>query len=606
MAGFGFKSRFLAAVVALATSGIAVASPSTGQSAPKTAARPSVGIVVAVDESGSLSADDLAAEKRAASLVLKLPYSSLRVDAFGGLLGFSNSAHPICPPAVSDPLLSLPLASAEACVNQLARDGDTNHAEAIRVATAMLNGTTTKSADSKIMILMTDGGCDPNGTQVCDEAAVNTALQDAKDSGVQIWPVAFGTIDAKRAERMKQYADGGAGPNAKCPKAKVPAVIETDDPSQLSLKILDVISNSSCGVGVTASPSSLEVPVSPLLDTLVLQVINPGGFTREPVILNSEKKETACNDKVVSSDVITCTFVNPAPSGIWEIRAEGSIIVALQRGTVSLTVSECKSSDSTTAAIPEHPVVNAVASRPEVDWKSVREQDLALTLEGASSNAGGITLSRPDDSVGSWKTKTTAEKAGTSGDLLPVGKSESLPWLEVTSTPCKFSATAVVPKDDESSKSSTAFPWWLVAIIIVAILALIAFVLLRRHRKRMLPNSTIHVTNSVGQKAVPTYAMGALVWNLSIYWDGPTVSVVPASADIKISRDMATGRLRVEILGEEDTSAEFEREFPVVMGGSQMGMILIEAEDLSQIIDDDSSTLFGGGPEDQSSSSLFS
>ena len=122
----------------------------------------------------------------------------------------------------------------------------------------------------------------------------------------------------------------------------------------------------------------------------------------------------------------------------------------------------------------------------------------------------------------------------------------------------------------------------------------------------MLPNSTIHVTNSLGQKAVPTYAMGALVWNLSIYWDGPTVSVVPASADIKISRDIATGRLRIEILGEEEISAEFEREFPVVTGGSQMGMILIEAEDLSQIIDGDSSTLFGGGPEDQSSSSLFS
>ncbi|MSW45742.1 MAG: VWA domain-containing protein, partial [Actinobacteria bacterium] len=494
---------------------------------PSGSSRPTVGIVVAVDESGSLSNEDLEAEKRAAAAVLNLPYSSIEISASGGLLGFSSDARPICPPAVADPLPALPLADTAGCVDQLRRGEDTNHASAIRMATEMLDGPSTKNADSKIMILMTDGKCDLGSRGPCDEQEVAAAVAAAKASRVQIWPVAFGEIDRGP---MEKYANGGAGPNRRCSKAESPKLIERNDPDSLGLALLDVVRQSSCGVGVDSGLNSLRIRVNPLLSKLVLQVTDPDGAPGDPIIKDGNNALKLCEQRATPTpNVITCTFLNPSPAGDWYAEDEGTLIVALQQGSVTLRVEGCDAA----RPVPDQPRVSADAGR-EVAWSEVTPEDLSVTLAGIGGAGVASTLTRADQSAGIWQTAAVVDGAGSAGTLTPAGGSASLPWLTVSGDPCEFGGTAAVPVVD--SKPSGP-PWVLIALLLLVLLIIIVLLMLRTRKRRRLPNATIYLRNSSGVESIPTFVSGARRWNWDIDWNGPMLTQMMTVANTTVVRE---------------------------------------------------------------------
>ena len=563
---------------------------------PSGSSRPTVGIVVAVDESGSLSNEDLEAEKRAAAAVLNLPYSSIEISAFGGLLGFDSEAHPICPSAVAVPLPALPLTDTAGCVDQLRRGEDTNHAAAIRMATEMLDGPSTKNADSKILILMTDGKCDPGGQGRCDEEEVSAAVAAAKASHVQIWPVAFGEIDRGR---MDQYANGGAGPNQKCTKAVQPKLITSNDPAGLGLALLDVVRQSSCGVGVDSGLDSLRIKVSPLLNKLVLQVTDPDGPVADPVIHDRNGVVKPCEGRATPSPtVVTCTFINPTPAGDWDAVDKGSLIVALQQGSVSLRVDDC---DSNTP-VPDRPAVTVDAGR-DVAWSDITPEDLLVSLKGVDISGAAVRLVRTDQSTGVWRTPTIATAAGVPGTLLPAGESKNLPWLTVLGESCTFGGTLAAAPNGEPKP--TGPPWLLIAILILALVIIILLLVLRGRKRRRLPNATIHLRNSSGAEAIPTFVSGAHRWNWDIDWNGPMLTPMMTVANTSVVREGSSGLLVFTTVGEEPLTIEFDVEFRVVINGAEVGTVRIEKQSLA-VDDEFSGGLFGDGSSGSgTSSNLF-
>lgn len=596
----GGKVKAVSAIFLLLVSVLLVASRATAESTSgsKTGStRPTVGIVVAVDESGSLTSQDLDAEKRAAAAVLNLPYSSIEISAFGGLVGFSNDAHPICPDAADRPLPALPLTDTAACVDQLTSGGDTNHAAAIRTATAMLDTQNTRDADSKIVILMTDGKCDPTGRGGCDEDEVSAAVAAAKASRVQIWPVAFGEIDRTR---MGQYANGGAGPNRRCPKAVSPKLIETNDPAALGLALLDVVRQSSCGVGVLSGRDSLRIPVSPLLNKLVLQVTDPDGPPADPVIHDESGATKTCEGRATPSpNVVTCTFVNPSPAGSWDATDKGSLIVALQQGAVALRVEGCDAA----LPVPDQPKVIADAGR-EVDWSLVGPEELMVTLAASGGSGVASTLVRPDQSSGVWQSSAMADGAGSAGTLTPAGASASLPWLTVSGEPCEYRGTAAAPVVETKPGG---FPWALVILLALVLLALIIVMLVRRRRRRLLPNATIFLRNSFGAESIPTFVPGGRRWDWDIDWSVPTLTPMMATSNTTVVREGSSGLLRFTTIGgDEPLSVEFDTDFRVVVNGVEVGTVRIEKQSLALEDEVMAGGLFGDGPSGSgASSNLF-
>ncbi len=165
-----------------------------------------VDFAVVVDESGSLTAEDVANEKAAVALVaLSDPSRRSRaiVIGFGAEAPGRSPVDEVCPLTVLDQAGRQALG---ACVKALHRRGptegnDTDFPAAIRQATRRL--TDAGAPDTpKVIFLLTDGkldvpkspsyGTDPasrnaNAAQILDEE-----LSRARDAKVQVWPLGFG------------------------------------------------------------------------------------------------------------------------------------------------------------------------------------------------------------------------------------------------------------------------------------------------------------------------------------------------------------------------------------------------------------------------------
>ncbi len=204
------------------------AAASGGASAPGAAsndlpAQP-VRIVVLVDESGSLSDQDVVNERNAASLIAVADISArsqVAVVGFGssdGRIG-QSAVNPICPlTTVSEPGNQQELLR---CVSTLHRrtaeeGNNTDHVAALDQALQILAAP--DDADrAKMIFLLTDGRLDVSGSPQYgppDAAARNTEAQrqliekinEARDGKVQIWPIGFGNVDMAS---LDGYATGG-------------------------------------------------------------------------------------------------------------------------------------------------------------------------------------------------------------------------------------------------------------------------------------------------------------------------------------------------------------------------------------------------------------
>ncbi|WP_432097861.1 VWA domain-containing protein [Streptomyces sp. WAC 04229] len=231
---------------------------------------PPVDFVVLVDESGSLSAADVAAERAAAS-ILALGEVSERSRA--AVAGFGSASGPgqtpvdtVCPMTRADAAGREQLSS---CVSALKRRGDaegngTDFPAALAQGLSLLDGT---DADTpKVMFLLTDGrldvsdspayGNDPTSRNANAQRALERTVAQARAAKVQIWPLGFG--DGIDRGQLDAIAKGGY--QSRCgdqPSARPRAGL-TSDSADVAKVLLTAFAGARCA---QTSPSDTDPEV---------------------------------------------------------------------------------------------------------------------------------------------------------------------------------------------------------------------------------------------------------------------------------------------------------------------------------------------------------
>ncbi|WP_052685494.1 VWA domain-containing protein [Lentzea aerocolonigenes] len=221
-------------VLASTAAALLLSSPGVAQQQPEPVIQPA-NIVVLVDESSSISAQDMDREREAAALIALgefAPSSTIAVVGFGSDNGGQSPVDVVCPPSTVATAQDRQRLSD--CTRNLksrtAGDG-TDHAAAMQQALSYLKG---DKQGPKLIFLLTDGkldvtdspryGPDNIGDQRNRTAhdLIGTLLQEANKEKVQTWPLGFGNVDQAQLDRFaKGSFQGQCGAKAPTPAATV-------------------------------------------------------------------------------------------------------------------------------------------------------------------------------------------------------------------------------------------------------------------------------------------------------------------------------------------------------------------------------------------------
>jgi hypothetical protein len=178
-------------------------------------------VVVAVDESGSLSPADVTREIEAASTIAQGGLNErtrVTVLGFGSDNGGQSPVDNVCRPTIVNTQVNLQYLAD--CVRRLhrrtpAQGNDTDHVAALSQALAVY-GSGSPPGSIRAVFLLTDGNLDVrhspkygNGDRNAEaRRQLLPLLANARDANVQIWPLGFGSRIDKAA--LDRFAAGGA------------------------------------------------------------------------------------------------------------------------------------------------------------------------------------------------------------------------------------------------------------------------------------------------------------------------------------------------------------------------------------------------------------
>ncbi len=268
----------------------------------------SVDMVIAVDESASLTADDVSREISATSVIAQSvlnPRSRVTILGFGSDNGKAgqSAVDEVCRPTVVDGAVSLQYLST--CVKGLHRrtdreGDDTDHVAALSQALSTLDSGSPQGA-LKLVFLLTDGRLDvrhspqygsgdDNDPQVWrrrDQAAdaqLTTEIGQAQRAGAQIWPLGFGGGVTQAA--LDRFAAGGSRQGCDSRSVSKPTARIVHDSSDVSGLVFKAYVAAICGGGEQLPQQSLEpgrprslkidIPIIATDGTITVQKGNPG------------------------------------------------------------------------------------------------------------------------------------------------------------------------------------------------------------------------------------------------------------------------------------------------------------------------------------------
>jgi hypothetical protein len=236
-------------------------------------------VVILVDESGSETNADVARERQTAATIdqtLLNPASRVTVVGFGGRNGVAPNQNPVnvaCQPTVASPAA---LSYLGTCVNSLhprseAEGDDTDYAAALGQAMSYFSPDTSFGQQSphgatKVILFMTDGGLDVHRDpayqpdwMVKAHAAVNQQLQAARQFGVQIWPLGFGSISTTDQDYLHYLAASGAQTACDSRQVSRPRANVVNSSADVGSAMAELYAAASCEVVVPKGP----IPVGP-------------------------------------------------------------------------------------------------------------------------------------------------------------------------------------------------------------------------------------------------------------------------------------------------------------------------------------------------------
>ncbi|MFJ3715492.1 VWA domain-containing protein [Streptomyces sp. NPDC090057] len=306
---------------------------------------PAVNYAVAVDESASLAAADMAAEKAAAARIALGDVSSQsHVTVFGFAAAESEgqrAVDPVCPRTALD---AAGRDTVGACVTKLrgrkkSQGTGTDFPSAIRQGVHDLTDGTDPS-QPRVLFLLTDGYMDVSDSPKYGDPAhrddegdrqLGLALKEARDEHVQVWPLGFG--DQPRMDELKRMAAGGYRKGCVDLPSATPAPRKVE-PAAIGTTLEDIFAAAHClrherGPDPKRPPSTQEIAISPLA-TVGSIVVDKGDPAVEITYYDPSGNKVPTHGKYHKSSfelaggngvVEALKIVDPLP-GPWKVKAE--------------------------------------------------------------------------------------------------------------------------------------------------------------------------------------------------------------------------------------------------------------------------------------------
>ncbi len=350
----------LLALVAGLPAQAAQARPTARTAVPSTAEAATLDVVMLVDESGSETPQKVAQEKATAGTIAQSmlnPLSRVTVIGFGGVNHVAANQNPVsvvCQPTIASGQQNLSYLAT--CVNGLhrrseAEGDDTDYAAALSEAMNYLSPAATYTPPSpagaiKVILMMTDGAVDVSrdtqqyGTdwQLGEQAAINQQLALARQYGVQMWPLGFGTdigTDITQPQALAYLNNIAAhGAPAVCDKkhtANQPHAIWVNDITQ-ALNELDTLYADAACLGTNRSQGplppggsrTLTVTIPDIASSAAISVRRPSPldtvvFTRPDNTAWTDTSQISGTDSDSPVEVLHVNTITSADVGTWHI-----------------------------------------------------------------------------------------------------------------------------------------------------------------------------------------------------------------------------------------------------------------------------------------------
>jgi len=251
-------------------------------------------VVILVDESGSETRAKVADEKQTAGTIVQTmlnPASRVTVVGFGGVNNVVPDQNPIdvvCQPTTASGVANLSYLAS--CVNKLhrrteAEGDDTDYAAAFGQAMSYFNpdsayGKQSPTGAIKVILMMTDGGVDVHrdtrqygvNWMLGEQQAVSQQLALARQYGVQVWPLGFGTdITSQATSYLNTLAKDGAQTACDTRQESEPHYQVVNNPSD-ALNALDQLYAEAGCLGTYVTP---PVPIGGPVQSGTLHVTIP-------------------------------------------------------------------------------------------------------------------------------------------------------------------------------------------------------------------------------------------------------------------------------------------------------------------------------------------
>jgi hypothetical protein len=468
-----------------------------------------VDIVILVDESTSLSAEDVAREQEAVENIINLPKlkdQSIRIQ----ILPFSSGSTsprllPVCD------LTELDIAGvaflSEKCLPQIRREssdsgsngaGNTDFASAIDTA---LNVLFEKNDPGrrKAILLLTDGRFDPIGNgepSIAELQSFDSVLSRAKKERVQIWPLGFG--DKVNVFSLTDYADKGYQGEKNCPRPRP----EIADPDKLGTLVYTMIGSITCSDIPPPQPTPSDIVVHPFVDRLSISVFDSAS---EPAVKGPNGTIECADQWEKKGTRYLCQLVlDGSQPGVWNVFGSvGSKVVSQISGSVKISLTDCDSKPTLTVVRSDD---NPTQWDTKLEWPEVEISQFDKT----GADLGDpllLSLSQEKQQISKLS----------SASVLRVGIADDSPVSEISlldSVKCAIASPATTsstipstnptvpeaPKEEpkEPPTDPPGFPWWILGLfgfVLVSILLIVARK--ARARKRFTSGTIVKQTNPV-------------------------------------------------------------------------------------------------------------
>ncbi len=302
MARGKLASTMLAAALVV---GAAVIAPTPAAAGKANTDPQPVGVVVLVDESGSLADAGVAAERAATETIVQADPSTgsrLAVVGFAGRNGGPDESpvDVVCQPTTVDVSPNsdyLARCAQNLAARNPAQGDDTDFPSALNEGLSLLNGMTGMSA--KMIFMLTDGqldvrrdpayGTDPTARQAAAEDQLTKALAAARQQGVSIWPLGFNKAVQSELDRL---AAGGAPGNPLCPNNSRPTARVVNSTGDILASLVGAFASARCEgydgphtgtdsltVTIPAVATNGSIAVNKVDPTLRVTYVDPNGVT---------------------------------------------------------------------------------------------------------------------------------------------------------------------------------------------------------------------------------------------------------------------------------------------------------------------------------------